>query len=672
MTIKRRLPLLMLILITVSIAITGIFTYEKTSSVLLESSKHEMKSLSKQSVETMKAVIQKNQSEVAMVSSSELIRDALKEVSFGNKPDTYKLQKWLQDYVKKTKYIEHTFVLDMQGVSVSDSRSELEGKNYKEKDYFKKAIAGMDVISETHVSQGTGNLVVAFASPVMYNGKNVGVAVSEIKAENIADYVKNVKVSEMNSSYIYIVDEAGLIIYHPTKEKIGKPVEIQKIKDIVTKVQKGEKVTADIVEYEYEGADKYAAYEILPDTKWTVVLGIDKTDVLKPVNAIMMNIIIWSVVILIVVAIIGTVISGKITTPIVNIANIINDTANLNLTMNNKYDKYLNNKDEIGTIFRSVAAMRVTLRDVLDGLKMASTTVNDNAILVDKLTKELKEYVHETSVETESLSAGMEENAATIEEISASSTEIGNAVSNIASKATDGSLLTNDISDRANELKTGSVESNNKAQAMYKTVKSELEKAILDSKSVNQIDVLARSIVQITEQTNMLALNAAIEAARAGDSGKGFAVVAEEVRKLAEESGRTASSIQGIVKTVISSVDNLSKESTKILSFVDKEVIPDYKMSIDSAEQYNLDAHTVNDVMMEFNATSEQLLASIEGINKAIYEVASTIGEGSSGVTSIAEKSGVIVDKVREIEESSNENKESADALNKIVARFKL
>jgi methyl-accepting chemotaxis protein len=70
-----------------------------------------------------------------------------------------------------------------------------------------------------------------------------------------------------------------------------------------------------------------------------------------------------------------------------------------------------------------------------------------------------------------------------------------------------------------------------------------------------RVGAFVEAVSRIARQTNLLALNAAIEAARAGDQGKGFAVVAEEVRKLAEESGRAAAEIAATVTLLREEMD---------------------------------------------------------------------------------------------------------------------
>ncbi len=67
------------------------------------------------------------------------------------------------------------------------------------------------------------------------------------------------------------------------------------------------------------------------------------------------------------------------------------------------------------------------------------------------------------------------------------------------------------------------------------------------------LDIIRR----VAQQSNLLGLNAAIEAARAGEVGRGFSVVAEEIRKLADESNRSAKNIGEQLKTFRDSVEQV-------------------------------------------------------------------------------------------------------------------
>jgi len=150
-----------------------------------------------------------------------------------------------------------------------------------------------------------------------------------------------------------------------------------------------------------------------------------------------------------------------------------------------------------------------------------------------------------------------------------------------------------------------------------------LEKAILETKAVEQINALSEVIMQITSQTNLLSLNAAIEAARAGDAGKGFAVVADEIRKLAEDSKNAVGKIQAVTKTVMSSVENLTSISSKLLEFVSGNISRDYETMLNTTDLYSSDAEFFDNLASKFSKMAEELGSSIHDISEAIKEVSS-------------------------------------------------
>lgn len=328
--------------------------------------------------------------------------------------------------------------------------------------------------------------------------------------------------------------------------------------------------------------------------------------------------------------------------------------------------------DEVGDLAHIVNIFIENLRTILVEVTLNADQVQEGSNNVLNELKELISDVVDTSATVEQLSAAMQNTAAAAQEVNATSTEIETAIESIAHKAQEGADESKRIYNRATQLKNNSINSMDIAVKIYESTKSKLEMALGKTKAVDKINVLTDTILQISEQTNLLALNAAIEAARAGEAGRGFAVVADEIRKLAEHSKNTVNEIQNVTQEVVISVDNLSESAKEIMNFIDTNVRKDFDDMIHIGEQYNDDAIFVENLVTDFSATSEELMASADGIILSISDVTKTITEGSEGISNIAQKTTQIVQSVNDVEKQMDSSIENARKLKEVISKFKL
>ncbi|AGF55759.1 methyl-accepting chemotaxis protein [Clostridium saccharoperbutylacetonicum] len=329
-------------------------------------------------------------------------------------------------------------------------------------------------------------------------------------------------------------------------------------------------------------------------------------------------------------------------------------------------------KDEIGTMAKALDNIYVSLRGLIKNIIEESDNIEEVVNTVNNEVKVLNGNIEDVSATTQELSATIEETSASAEETSATSQEIGKAVQSIAEKSQEGAIQAGEINKRAQETKENIEKSQKLALSTFLNTKDGLEKALENSKVVEQINVLSDSIMKITEQTNLLALNAAIEAARAGEAGKGFSVVADEIRKLAEQSKDAVSKIHNVTNKVVESVNSLSLNSNNLLDFMSKDVQNDYSNMLEVAGKYSEDAKFVDDLVMDFSSTSEELLASISDILKTIEGVADASSEGANGTVDIANKVIEISDKSNAVLEQVAHTKESSDKLKIEMSKFKI
>ena len=330
----------------------------------------------------------------------------------------------------------------------------------------------------------------------------------------------------------------------------------------------------------------------------------------------------------------------------------------------------LKRRDDFGKLAASLESMRNEMSGLIGEVKSQATEITRMVQEIDDNIQAVDEEIENVSATTEELAAGMEETAASSEEINAMSHEIESAAKSIATRSQDGATEADDIRDRAVGIKKTTTENDERTKAIHAEINEGLTKALEDIKVVDQIGVLAESIMEITGQTNLLALNASIEAARAGEAGKGFAVVADEIRVLAEQSKAAVVHIQDVTKNVVESVTNLADGAKKLLEFVGTDVVDSFAGFSDMADSYSNDAGSIDALVTDFSASSEQLLASINGVMDAIGEVSKAATEGATGTNDIAEKTGVVVEKAAEIKEKAEAAHHAADKVQQNVEHF--
>lgn len=163
------------------------------------------------------------------------------------------------------------------------------------------------------------------------------------------------------------------------------------------------------------------------------------------------------------------------------------------------------------------------------------------------------------------------------------------------------------------------------------------------SEQTGQIGTITRAVGDLANQTNMLALNAAVEAARAGEHGKGFGVVAAEIRKLADESKRSAERIGALVEEIKRSTD-ATVMATEAGS---KTVEADIRLAEETAHAFNGIAHASNMAseaaqqtllaVPQQVAAVKQVLIAMESLNRGAKETADGLGQTKESVQYLRE-----------------------------------
>lgn len=644
----------------------GVMLYLTSTQILHDSISNSLEILAKQGAATVGKELDRYKSVVDTIASMDIIASGL---------PAEKKMPVLKEQLKRNGFIRMT-VVDLYGKGLTT-----EGKtpDLREREYFKLAKEGQSNVSDPVVSVNDNSVVVVIAVPIKDGEQVTGVLTATVEGKFLSRITNRIVYAK--EGYAFMLNKAGEKIAHKDYnlvtakdndlESVKKTPDLKALAELEKQMTEGKSGTGL---YAYKGVSKFMGFAPVPGTSWSIAVTAPENQVFAELFLLRSKAIVLGIFFILLSNGISLMIALWISRPLAETTKAIESMAAFDLAAEEteRFEKATRQSNEIGTIARSVRHLRKEFHDVIKGVRAESMEVMEtvDSILVNM--NGLNNGIQDVSATTEELSAGMEETAASTQEMNATSVEIETAVESIATRAQEGAFTASAISRRATELSESFTESQKHAREILDTTSRKLGQALEESKSVEQINTLSDTIMQITAQTNLLALNAAIEAARAGESGKGFAVVAEEIRKLAEDSKKAVTEIQHVIKTVIASVEHLASSSNELLDFVSGDVEKDYGQMLHATEQYNEDASSVNSMTMDFSATSEELLASIQNMLKAINEVTAAANEGAEGTSNIAERSAEIVNKSADVVQQVNKSQQSADRLINLVSKFKV
>ena len=380
------------------------------------------------------------------------------------------------------------------------------------------------------------------------------------------------------------------------------------------------------------------------------------------------KIVVFGAVEVVIALLIGTIFSRRISGRIYAVQSALTKLSHGDLSATTN----ISSNDEFESLSNSLNSTVTDIKSMIMKVKSEAGSIANVVEEVDHNLTSLYSDSERVSASTEELASNMEETATASVEMAATANAMEDVVRNISLKTQEGAARAGSIRSEASDAIKSAELSADETEKMSRKIGEGLKKSIERAQAVDQINALADFIQQITEQTNLLSLNAAIEAARAGEAGRGFSVVADEIRKLAEQSSEAISKIQTTTGIIISSVEDLSKNSNTLLGYLEGDISHNMTSFVEMCRKYYDHVTYYGSLSSDLEAVTEELLSSIREVMRLVDGVSAASSDGAQATAEIAAHMEAVVNKSKRVMELAGNAHRSSEVMEESIAKFTL
>lgn len=473
----------------------------------------------------------------------------------------------------------------------------------------------------------------------------------------------NANLEGVESSYTYIVDSEGNMLYHPNKDKIGKSVENVIVKGYIQDLKSGIKHDTGVVEYDYNGSIKYAACYTDGNGRFILVVSADDDDVLRDSASLIVKVTAISLIIGMAAIVVVFIFIRKIVAPLSYATNAVEELAALDFRVKNEQQerRFAGLKDEVGNIMRAVLKLRGELTAVVTELKNQSGNLFEQSDSLSKSASDTMNNMKDTDRAVDEMANGATMLAQETQSASENVIEIGNMIDKVNDN-------TEELAKDADNMKELGENAENILRQLIAGQKEMVthigvvnDKTHEANKAAGKISEVVNLITEIASQTNLLSLNASIEAARAGEAGRGFAVVAENIKQLAEQTTSSAADIQDIIHELEQKSGETVEKTEAVNNIVNKQS-EDMKQTADILNQVitgitglidKIDSIAVSVANMD--KSKENVVDVIGNLSSVSQENAASTEETSASTTMAMETAKKIADEAVKLKDIAQE-----------------